>query len=85
MEKSVKKNTTKKMQGEVIKLSSTNTIKVEVETKFTHALYKKIIKEHKKYLVQCTDADVKVGDKVIIEEGSPLSSKKSFYFVKKLK
>ena len=78
------KTTTKKMQGEVIKLSSANTIKVEVETKYTHALYKKILKEHKKYLVQCTNTDVKVGDKVIIEEGSPVSSKKSFYFVKKL-
>lgn len=74
----------KKLQGEVIKLSSTNTIKVLVETKSIHPLYKKIIKEHKKYLVQCTDADVKVGDKVQIEEGKPVSSSKSFYFVKKI-
>jgi small subunit ribosomal protein S17 len=82
MEKSKTNTTTKKMQGEVIKLASTNTIKVEVETKYHHTLYKKIIKEHKKYLVHCTDSNVKVGDKVIIEEGRPLSSKKSFYFVK---
>lgn len=83
MENLVSKNR-KKLQGEVVKLSSTNTIKVKVETKYTHPLYKKIIKEHKSYLVHCTDSDVKVGDIVQIEEGRPLSSSKSFYFIKKI-
>jgi small subunit ribosomal protein S17 len=76
--------TSKKLQGVVIMLSSANTIKVRVETKSIHPLYKKIIRKHKRYLVQCTDADVKIGDKVQIEEGRPVSSSKSFYFVKKI-
>ena len=83
MEKKVIKNS-KKLQGKVIKLSSTNTIKVLVESKYHHPLYKKIIKEHKRYLVECTDAEVKVGDKVQIQEGKPASAKKCFYFVKKI-
>lgn len=83
MEKTETRNK-KKLQGVVVQLSSAKTIKVVVESKMTHPLYKKIVVEHKKYLVHCTDAEVKVGDKVQIEEGRPLSSSKSFYFVKKL-
>ncbi len=74
----------KRLQGKVIKLSSDKTIKVLVETKYTHALYKKIIKEHKKYLAHCEDSTVAINDVVIIEEGRPVSRNKSFYFVKKL-
>lgn len=83
MEKKVVKNN-KKLRGEVIKVSGENTIKVLVETKSVHPLYGKIIKEHKKYLVHCEDEGVEIGDLVLIEEGRPMSSRKCFYFVKKL-
>lgn len=74
----------KKLQGIVSQLSSTNTIKIKVETKAKHPKYQKVIKSHKEYLVHCTDAEIKVGDTVVVEEGRPMSSNKCFYFVKKL-
>lgn len=74
----------KKLQGKVTKLSSTNTIKVEVENKSMHPKYQKVIKKHKEFLVHCTDKEIVVGDTVIIEEGSPVSSSKCFYLVKKI-
>jgi len=84
IKKSEKVTKPKRLQGKVIKLSSDKTIKVLVETKYTLSLYKKIIKEHKKYLVHCEDSTVALDDVVIIEEGRPVSKNKSFYFVKKL-
>ncbi len=80
MEKVTKR---KILQGIVTKLSSTNTIKIKVETKAKHPKYQKVIKSHKEYLVHCTDSEVKVGDTVVVEEGRPMSNSKCFYFVKK--
>jgi len=74
----------KKLQGEVISMKATDTIIVRVERKFAHSLYKKIITKHKKYLVHYKGKDIKVGDKVAIEEGKPMSKRKNFYFVEKL-
>jgi len=83
MKQKVKHNT-KKLQGIVTKLSSAQTIKVEVAIISKHPLYKKMIKIHKSFLVQCEDETIKVSDKVLITEGSPASKHKSFYLVKKL-
>lgn len=80
----VKEKNKKKLQGVVVKLSGVNTIKVKVETKTTHPLYKKIVKKHKYYLVHCEDESILEKDKVIITEGRPVSKNKSFYFVKKI-
>ncbi|HLD03391.1 MAG TPA: uS17 family ribosomal protein [Candidatus Dojkabacteria bacterium] len=74
----------KRIQGVVVSDKGTNTIKVRVEQKYPDPLYKKIVKHHKYYLVQCTVKNVEVGDKVIIEEGRPVSKRKSFYFIKKI-
>lgn len=82
MEQKVKQNR-KRMKGVVIKLSSAKTIKVKVETVSKHPLYKKIIRSHKSYLVHCEDDTIKLNDKVMIEEGSPVSTKKTFYLLKK--
>jgi len=80
----VKISKKKRLQGLVSKLSSLNTIKVEVENKSKHKKYKKVIKTHKEYLVHCIDKEIKIGDMVIIEEGRPMSSSKCFYLVKKI-
>lgn len=72
----------KKLMGEVISMTSESTAKVRVERKMTHPIYKKIVKSHKKYLVNNTVKDIKVGDMVFIEEGSPSSKKKIFNILK---
>ena len=79
-----KTTTRKKLQGFVTRLSSISTIVVEVESKAVHPKYKKIIVKHKRFLVQCLDKGVLVGDRVMIEEGRKISSSKCFYFVKKI-
>lgn len=74
----------KTLQGIVVSTKMDKTITVRVERKFPHPLYKKIISKHKKYLVHCEDEGIKDGDLVLIEEGKPISKRKSFYFVKKI-
>jgi len=74
----------KQLSGVVLKLSSTNTLKVRVERKFPHPKYGKIIKEHRNYLVNYNSAnsDAKVGDQVIIRETKPFSKVKAWELVK---
>jgi small subunit ribosomal protein S17 len=75
----------KKLLGEVTAVDSGKTLKVCVERKMTHPLYKKIIKSHKNYLVNYTGSEIVVGDNVMIEEGRPTSKKKCFNLLKKIK
>lgn len=85
MAKSNKKTTIpKRLKGIVFKISNENTIIVRVERKFPHPLYRKIISNHKKYQVQCEDKAIEVGDIVLIEEGRPVSKRKSFYLIEKI-
>jgi small subunit ribosomal protein S17 len=74
----------KTLEGKVKKLSSEKTISVEVETKFPHPKYKKIVKKSKKYLVHNDGSvgDIKVGSRVIIQECNPVSKRKSWTVIK---
>jgi small subunit ribosomal protein S17 len=77
-----KKKFRRKLVGEVVKLSSLNTVNVRVESKFRHPKYGKIIKSHKKYLVHATDIkDIVVGSLVEIEERSPISKRKTWQVI----
>ena len=70
---------------------SERTLKVRVESKHPHPKYTKIIKTHKSYLADVPVADGKkdketkdlvVGDEVLIQECKPLSSRKTWKFIK---
>jgi len=52
------------------------TIVVRVERQFTHPLYKKTVRVHKKFMAHDENNDAQIGDKVIIEEFRPLSKRK---------
>lgn len=80
-----KKTQPKKLQGIVVNVIGEKTIKVKVETKFPHPLYKKIIKTHKNYLVHVAKEKCEKGDIVWITEGKPVSKSKKFYLVEKVK
>jgi small subunit ribosomal protein S17 len=69
----------KVLQGKVVSTKMMNTIVVEVERAFTHPLYKKTIRKHKKYKAH-VDESMKVneGDTVDIEETKPISKDKKF-------
>lgn len=75
-----KTKTRRTITGKVIKLSSINTAKVEVEVKYTHPRFEKVLKKHTKYLVHYTNdfKDLKVGDKVNFAETAPISKLKKF-------
>ena len=66
----------------VMKVIDGKTVKVEVEQKHAHPIYKKIIKTHKRYIVDANGKKVNVGDKVIIEECRPISKNKAFKIIK---
>jgi len=63
-------------RGIVISDKMDKTIVVNVERQFKHSIYKKIIKEHKKYKAHDENNECNIGDKVIIVESRPLSKTK---------
>lgn len=75
----------KKLQGVVTNVVDGKTIKVKVEAKYQHPLYKKIIKKHKNYLVHSTKEGIEKGQIVWIVEGKPVSKTKKFYLLEKVK
>jgi len=85
IDKTIKKiQARKKLMGKIISVLNEKTLKVRVERKMTHPLYKKIIKSHKKYLVENDIPGLKVGNNVLIEECSPKSRSKNFKILKKV-
>lgn len=75
----------KKLQGVVVNVIDQTTVKVKVETKYAHPLYRKIVKTHKNYLVHTTKGEFEKGQLVWIQEGRPVSKKKKFYLTGKVK
>lgn len=73
----------KQLQAVVVSTKQEKTVVVEVERKFAHPLYKKILKRSKRYQVHNTDPKLKVGDTVVIEETRPVSKTKHFKIIKK--
>ncbi len=77
--------TRRTLQGEVVKKSSAQTIRVKIEKKQAHPLYGKVVRSHKHYLVHCTDMDnIAVGDIVVIGEMKPMSKSKSWEVINKV-
>ena len=60
------------------------TVVVSVENIKVHQKYKRRYKFHKKYKAHFTEGEYQVGDKVMIEEGRPISKDKKWIVVKKL-
>ncbi len=80
-----KKQSGKRLIGIVKSLSTAKTVKVKIEKKNSHPLYGKIIKSHKSYLVHNELDDIKVDDEVEIRETKPISKRKKFVLVRKIK
>jgi len=77
--------TRRTLQGEIVKISSAQTVKVRIEKKQAHPLYGKVIRSHKQYLVHAAETEnLAVGDLVIIGETKPISKRKSWEIVSKL-
>lgn len=74
----------KQFQGTITSTSQDKTVVVDVERKFSHPLYKKIIKRNKRYQAHYEGKDLDIGDRVLIEETKPISKTKHFKVVEKL-
>ena len=64
------------LQGEVVSDKTDKTVVVKVERRFTHPLYKKVVRRSKKYHAHDETNQFKVGDTVRIEECPPISKLK---------
>ncbi len=70
------------LHGVVVSDKENKTIKVMIERKYQHPLFKKVVKSKKKYSAHDENNKFKVGDKVSIIECKPHSKNKKFEVVK---
>lgn len=75
---------TKVLQGVVVSTKMLNTVTVKVERKYRHPVYSKVVKSHKKYLVDNPKLKLAEGDLVTIQEVKPISKHKHYQVVAKL-
>lgn len=69
----------KQLQGTVVSLKMTSTAVVSVERKTAHPLYKKIMRQTKRYKAHVMpEMKLNLGDEVVIEETRPMSRDKHF-------
>ena len=66
------------LTGIVVSDKPNKTITVMVERKYSHPLFKKVIKARKKYNAHDENNKFKTGDKVSIIESKPFSKNKQF-------
>ncbi len=66
----------KRLVGTVTSDKMDKTVVVTVERRYRHALYEKVVRSAKKYMVHDEDNDCRVGDKVQIVETRPYSRRK---------
>lgn len=76
----------RKLIGKIVSLKMEKTAVVEVESYKNIKKYKTRIKSKKKYLAHVENQkDYKVGDLVLIEESRPISKRKRWQLIKKVK
>lgn len=74
----------KTFTGIVTSTRMKNTIVVQVERRFRHAKYGKVLTKHKKYHAHNEKNDIKEGDMVKIAETKPISKTVHFIVVEKV-
>ena len=75
----------KALAGEIVSTKMDKTVVVNVERRYQHPVYKKVVKRNKKYLAHNDSFDLKIGDWVTIQETRPISKRKHFMVSKKRK
>jgi small subunit ribosomal protein S17 len=71
----------KERVGEVVSIKMDKTIVVRVERRFPHPLYKKVVREYKKFYVHDEKNECNPGDRVKIQETRPISKLKRWRLV----
>lgn len=74
----------RRLQGTIVSDKMAKTVVVKVERIKEHKKYKKRFKVHKKYKAHYDEGELKIGDKVIIEESRPISKEKRWKVISKI-
>lgn len=69
------------LQGTVVSDKTNKTVVVEVERRYTHPLYRKVVRRSKKYHAHDENNSAKIGDQVRIQETKPISKTKRWILV----
>lgn len=72
----------KEKVGVVISNAMQKTIVINVESRYSHPIYSKIMVKTKKYLVHDENGDANIGDQVLVQECRPLSRRKRWVLKK---
>ena len=73
------------LTGIVTSTKMAKTVVVNVERRFRHPVYRKVIRRNKKFKAHVEDIELQAGDMVEIKEVRPISKDKHFIVVKKVK
>jgi small subunit ribosomal protein S17 len=79
--KTEKKKVSLTMMGVVTSTKADKTVSVNVERIFQHPVYKKIVRQKKKYLAHDNENKCKLGDVVRIKMVRPLSKRKKWLVI----
>jgi len=74
-----------KLQGVVVGTKMEGTVVVLVTRSYAHPRYSKIVTKKKKYLIHVPDKKLKEGDRILFEETRPLSKRKRWIYISKVK
>lgn len=66
------------LEGEVVSNKMDKTVTVLIERRFAHPVYKKYVKRTDKYAAHDENNAFQIGDRVQIEECSPISKRKTW-------
>ena len=77
----VTRSNRKERVGEVISAKMNKTIVVEVQRRFAHPVFKKVVTEFKKFYVHDEKSEAGMGDQVRIVSSRPLSKLKRWLLV----
>ena len=75
---------TKVLEGIIVSTKMDKTVVIEVERKFLHRKYKKVVKKNKKLMAHNEGIKLVKGDRVEVKENRPISKHKHFTVVKKI-
>lgn len=75
----------RKLKGTIVSDKMSKTVVVRVERIKKHPKYKRRYKVSRKYQAHIEDNNLKIGDKVVIEECRPISKRKRWRVISKVK
>lgn len=76
-----RQNRRKARTGEVLSNKMAKTIVVQVQRRFRHPRYKKVVTQYKKFYAHDEKGEARAGDRVLIQETRPLSKLKRWRLV----